>query len=188
MPLLDASDRSALLRAAAASLSGADAGAATHHTGSAAYLLASMLNHRCGWHGPLKGAGQAASPPSTAHCLQTKCATRACSLQRGVSCLRSVLHLVPNSGRLAHASLTPRSCEPNLDVTFPGNNAIVSFVAARDISAREQLTISYVDTGMGLQQRRSALRFGYGFTCGCPRCTEEAAAEAGGGGGGQRHT
>ncbi|KAI7842565.1 hypothetical protein COHA_003801 [Chlorella ohadii] len=121
VPPLDASDPSALLRAAAASLSGADAGAAAHHTGSAAYLLASMLNH---------------------------------------------------------------SCEPNLDVTFPENNAVVSFVAARDISAHEQLTISYVDTGMGLQQRRSALQFGYGFTCGCPRCKEEAAAEAGGSGSG----
>ena len=84
-------------------------------------------------------------------------------------------------------SIAPRlpatcSCEPNLDVTFPDNNAVVSFVAARDISAHEQLTISYVDTGMGLQQRRSALQFGYGFTCGCPRCKEEAAAEAGGSG------
>lgn len=57
---------------------------------------------------------------------------------------------------------------------------MVALVAARDISAREQLTISYVDTGLGLQQRRQALQFGYGFTCGCPRCTEEAAAAAGG--------
>ena len=48
VPPLDTSDPSALLRAAAASLSGADAGAAAHHTGSAAYLLASMLNHRWG--------------------------------------------------------------------------------------------------------------------------------------------
>jgi len=48
VPPLDASDPSALLRAAAASLSGADAGAAAHRTGSAAYLLASMLNHRWG--------------------------------------------------------------------------------------------------------------------------------------------
>ena len=69
------------------------------------------------------------------------------------------------------------SCEPNLDVTFPQNNALVALVASRDIAAREQLTISYTDTGLGLQQRRAALHFGYGFTCGCPRCVEEAAAE-----------
>ena len=48
VPPLDTSDPAALLRAAAASLAGADAGAAAHHTGSAAYLLASMLNHRWG--------------------------------------------------------------------------------------------------------------------------------------------
>lgn len=99
------------------------------------------------------------------------------SLQRHI-CFRLVPHL--SSAPTIHP-LTARSCEPNLDVTFPDNNAVVSLAAARAISAYEQLTISYVDTGLGLQQRRSALQFGYGFTCGCPRCTEEAAAAGGGG-------
>lgn len=111
MPPLDASDPAALLRAASAALAGA--GDARHRTGSAAYLLASMLNH---------------------------------------------------------------SCEPALDVTFPHNNGVAAFVAARDIAAREQLTISYVDSGLALPRRRQDLLFGYGFTCACPRCVEEAAA------------
>lgn len=41
----------------------------------------------------------------------------------------------------------------------------------------EQLTISYVDAGLPLAQRRQALEFGYGFTCRCPRCTEEEGYE-----------
>ncbi|KAL4857629.1 Histone-lysine N-methyltransferase [Chlorella vulgaris] len=115
MPVhLDPSDPSALLKAAMAHLS--DAGSASHRTGSAAYLLASMLNH---------------------------------------------------------------SCEPCLDVTFPGNNAVASFSAARDIARGEELTICYLDGGQGLAARQAALSWGYGFTCRCPRCVEEGGAEAG---------
>jgi len=140
VPPLDLSDPAALLRAAAASLGGpppsfdaaADlTGAATaedagtgataaageagaegspaHHTGSAVYLLASMLNH---------------------------------------------------------------SCEPNLDVTFPHNNGVVRFTAARDIARNEQLTISYIDAEQGTAARQHALEFAYGFRCRCPRCQE----------------
>ena len=111
VPPLDASDPSALLRAAAASLAGS--ASAAHHTGSAAYLLASLLNH---------------------------------------------------------------SCEPSLGVSFPRNNAVAAFTAARHIARGEQLTVSYVDAGQGLAARRQALAWAYGFTCRCPRCVEEAAA------------
>ena len=113
IPPLDTSDPAALLRAASASLAGA--ASPSHRTGSAAYLLASMLNH---------------------------------------------------------------SCEPNLDISFPANNAVAAFTAARDIARHEQLTISYVDVGQGVTQRRAALEFGYGFTCRCPRCLEEGATQA----------
>ena len=123
VPALDPRDPAALLRAAAASLSppvpGSDGGVHPHRTGSAAYLLASMLNH---------------------------------------------------------------SCEPNLDVTFPANDAVLALVAARDIAPAEQLTISYVDGAQGLAARRSALEFGYGFRCRCQRCREEEAEAEGAGG------
>lgn len=111
MPPLDRSDPTALLRAAAASLSGA--AAPTHATGSAAFLLGSMLNH---------------------------------------------------------------SCAPNLDVQWPENSAEVAFTAARDITAGEQLTISYIDSEQGVAARQDALSWGYGFACRCPRCVEEGAA------------
>ena len=38
-------------------------------------------------------------------------------------------------------------------VTFPANNAVAAFVAARDIAAGEQLCISYVDADLAHQPR-----------------------------------
>lgn len=70
------------------------------------------------------------------------------------------------------ASLFNHSCEPNLVVSWPHNNAVASFTAARDIAAHEQLTISYIDAEQGAAQRRAALQFAYGFACRCPRCRE----------------
>lgn len=74
------------------------------------------------------------------------------------------------------ASMLNHSCEPCLDISFPSNNAVAAFTAARDIRAGEQLTISYVDSGLPLAARSAQLQFGYGFACRCPRCVEEAGA------------
>jgi SET and MYND domain-containing protein len=71
------------------------------------------------------------------------------------------------------ASMLNHSCQPSLDVAFPRNNASLALVAARDVAAGEQLTISYVDAGQGVAARRAALQWGYGFACACPRCVEE---------------
>lgn len=110
VPALDPSDPGALLRAAAAAISGGGGLPGEHQTGTAAFLLASMFNH---------------------------------------------------------------SCEPNLAVTWPGNSAVVEMRAARDIAPGEQLTISYIDETLPRAQRQEALRFAYGFACGCPSCREQ---------------
>lgn len=78
----------------------------------------------------------------------------------------------PGSAAFLLASLLNHSCEPNLDISWPRNNAVARFTAARDIAAHEQLTISYIDAGQGAAQRQAALQFAYGFACGCPRCRE----------------
>lgn len=57
-------------------------------------------------------------------------------------------------------------------VTWPHNNALAAFVAARDIEPGEQLCISYVDSSMAHEPRRQALHFSYGFNCRCPKCRE----------------
>ncbi|KAF8072856.1 Slc35f1 [Scenedesmus sp. PABB004] len=59
------------------------------------------------------------------------------------------------------ASLFNHSCEPNVRVSFPANDATAVFTAARDLAQGEQLFISYVDEGAA--GRREFLRFAYGF-------------------------
>jgi hypothetical protein len=73
-------------------------------------------------------------------------------------------------------SLLNHSCDPNLDVTWPENNANASFVARRDIDKDEELNITYTDAAAPLPARRRHLAFAYGFTCQCPRCREEEKA------------
>lgn len=83
-------------------------------------------------------------------------------------------HLASGSAVYLLGSMFNHSCEPNVDVTFPRNDATVAFVAATDIPRHEQLCISYVDTGLGVLARRRQLEFGYGFECGCQRCRDES--------------
>ncbi|KAL4448227.1 hypothetical protein ABPG75_005446 [Micractinium tetrahymenae] len=80
----------------------------------------------------------------------------------------------PGSAAFLLASMLNHSCEPNLDISWPHNNAVARFTAARDIAAHEQLTISYIDAEQSAAQRQAALQFAYGFSCGCPRCREGA--------------
>lgn len=71
------------------------------------------------------------------------------------------------------------SCEPNVVVSFPGNDARAMFSAAGPIAAKSQLCISYIDADQSVAARREFLTFAYGFRCGCARCAEELADEAG---------
>lgn len=90
-----------------------------------------------------------------------------------------VAALGAGSALYALASLFNHSCDPCLDVQFPGNNALLTLRAARDVDAGEQLTISYVDVGAGVTQRQRSLHHAYGFRCRCARCVEEGAGSAG---------
>lgn len=68
------------------------------------------------------------------------------------------------------ASMLNHSCQPNVDVTFPGNDAMISFVAAMDVPKHTELCISYIDADMSTKARQERLQFAYGFTCTCPKC------------------
>lgn len=96
-------------------------------------------------------------------------------LRAAASTISDSINSTQQSGSAAYllSSMLNHSCEPNLDVHFPHNNATVGFMALRDIQKNEQLTISYIDVEMPVSQRRQRLGFSYGFECGCPRCLRE---------------
>lgn len=75
-------------------------------------------------------------------------------------------------------SLFNHSCEPNVHVTFPGNDSTAVFTAARQIAEGEQLFITYIDAGQELDARQEYLAFAYGFRCHCVRCCEELEEQA----------
>ena len=51
---------------------------------------------------------------------------------------------------------------------------MVRLEALRDIEAGEELTMSYIDEGESLEERKVALA-SYGFVCGCDKCVGEGA-------------
>ncbi|KAF6808390.1 TPR domain-containing protein [Colletotrichum musicola] len=85
----------------------------------------------------------------------------------------SVRALFPGVARLNH------SCVPNAQGNFNGNLGQFTVHATRDIAADEEVTISYLDEHLGLQEARmGSLKDGYGFDCGCPACDPKT-SEAG---------
>ena len=70
-------------------------------------------------------------------------------------------------------SLVNHSCDPNAIVTmFPRGTVTLS--ALRPLRDGEELTITYVDRGLPVVERRAQLLHGYGFECNCSRCIAES--------------
>jgi hypothetical protein len=74
------------------------------------------------------------------------------------------------------SSLANHSCDPNADAAWPLGNARLRLTARRDVQAGEQVTISYIDASLEVEERRALLKHSYGFDCSCARCEEEVAA------------
>ena len=72
--------------------------------------------------------------------------------------------------------LVNHSCEPSTVARFSSwkGRAMVRLEALRDIEAGEELTMSYIDEGESLEERKVALA-SYGFVCGCDKCVGEGA-------------
>lgn len=75
------------------------------------------------------------------------------------------------------------SCRPNCVVKYPGRRnvqradgkadpLVAEIVLLEDVQEGDELTQSYVDKDMDLEERRRALE-DYGFLCRCPRCLSE---------------
>jgi hypothetical protein len=55
------------------------------------------------------------------------------------------------------------------------NDYTLKLVALRRIEAGEELTHSYIEETLPLEERREDLR-SYGFVCDCPKCQQESKA------------
>jgi hypothetical protein len=144
-------DWSNLGMAAAAAVAGGQEGT----VGSAVYTFASLYNHRFAWHRCWRLGYSACAAVLSLRRLVMK---QPCPLANGwrVACLPCAC-----------------SCCPNVQVSHPYNDATAVFMAARDIEAGEQLTITYINAEQPVRTRQEELWFGYGFRCGCEACHEQ---------------
>ena len=75
----------------------------------------------------------------------------------------------------ALASFANHDCDPAADVVVAPGGAL-ALRARRDISAGEDVTITYLDSSLGVVDRRKRLLAGYGFPCSCAMCTMQLRA------------
>jgi len=72
---------------------------------------------------------------------------------------------------LVAGSMFNHSCANNATwFTNVKSSSVFSFKTLQDVRAGEELCISYMSSGMPLQQRMLACKVSYGFVCKCPRC------------------
>lgn len=68
-------------------------------------------------------------------------------------------------------SLLNHDCRPNCVMVFEGTN--LQLRAVRDINARDELTISYIETLALTEDRQQQLEKQYQFICHCQRCDSQ---------------
>ena len=86
-----------------------------------------------------------------------------------------------NEGSALYAvqSACNHSCQPNSTATFPHSDHRLVLVASSDLSAGEEVTISYLDEcalTRSRHSRRKILQENYLFNCCCNRCTADLAS------------
>ncbi|XP_075868140.1 protein-lysine N-trimethyltransferase SMYD5 [Nelusetta ayraudi] len=81
------------------------------------------------------------------------------------------------SGLFLLQSSCNHSCTPNAEVSFPDNNFLLQLAALGDISAGEEICISYLDCCQRNRSRHSRhkiLRENYLFVCSCLKCASQS--------------
>ena len=91
---------------------------------------------------------------------------------------RRVFPMFSGQGLFSLMCLCNHSCEPSVVSRFRSwkGATLVRVEALRDISAGEELTLSYIDENDPLEDRKKNLA-SYGFKCGCPKCVMEEKEE-----------
>ncbi|KAK3314330.1 hypothetical protein B0H66DRAFT_483703 [Apodospora peruviana] len=77
----------------------------------------------------------------------------------------SYMGLFPDLARVNHA------CNSNALMHFSEKTLAMTIVAARDIEPGEEITISYIDTGLPYSERQETLHTIWGFNCTCSLCS-----------------
>lgn len=80
------------------------------------------------------------------------------------------------SGLYLTQSKINHSCRPNAEIRFPYSNNLLQVVALRDITADEEICISYLDEcqiNRSRHSRQRRLQENYLFLCDCEKCQEE---------------
>jgi hypothetical protein len=93
---------------------------------------------------------------------------------RELSITSAMLPASVGVGLFPTVAVLNHSCEPSCTVVYahaPDSHA--SVITAEEIEPGEELTISYVDVRLGVNERRAALSGRYGFVCDCRRCVAE---------------
>lgn len=65
------------------------------------------------------------------------------------------------------------ACNPNAKVQWSSRNSI-NTVSMSSLSKGQEVTISYINPKLAVDERRRQLRINYGFMCHCLRCKEES--------------
>lgn len=75
-----------------------------------------------------------------------------------------------------YISMSNHTCDPNLDLVMERGGA-AALRARKPIAAGDELCITYIDSSLDVEFRRSRLYKGYGFLCKCSLCKEQMEAQ-----------
>ncbi|OCF34784.1 protein lysine methyltransferase SET5 [Kwoniella heveanensis CBS 569] len=79
---------------------------------------------------------------------------------------------LPKDWKSPTASELPANLPPPMNASNRGTNKL-TMLARKTIHPGDELVISYVNQNLSMDERRNALREGYGFWCACTRCVRE---------------
>ncbi|WVF66642.1 hypothetical protein IAT40_001383 [Kwoniella sp. CBS 6097] len=83
---------------------------------------------------------------------------------------------LPKEWKPPSASDLPADLPPPMNASNRGTNKL-TMLARKTIHPGDELVISYVNQNLSRDERRTALREGYGFWCACTRCLREKKKE-----------
>ncbi|KAJ2083062.1 mitochondrial import receptor subunit tom20 [Coemansia sp. RSA 988] len=69
-------------------------------------------------------------------------------------------------------------CDPNAQIIFPDNTSKAAIKVLKPIDADEELTVSFVDPSLDVEDRRKKLQSDYRLECTCSKCKSDIVTKA----------